>query len=81
MSEIVRDLVKEIVEGGRPSGSGMERAFDAILSGDVDPVLISAFLVSLRMKGESVEDIEAGARVMHSHARRASAPLDRRGLR
>ena len=48
-------------------------AMNEILDGDTDPALISALLLALRMKGETVDEIVGCARAMRSHA--ASVPL------
>lgn len=74
MSEAVRRAVNQLAEGNRPSQDGITAAFEAILGGDADPALIAAFLMGLRTRGETVEDIVAGARVMRAHARMVKAP-------
>lgn len=74
MSEAVKSIISELADGLTPTGSALESAFDAILSGTSDPVQISAFLMGLRMKGETVDDLLAGARVMRAHARKVEAP-------
>ncbi len=43
----------------------MTEVMQSIMSGQMDDVLISAFLIALRAKGESPEEISASARVMH----------------
>ena len=48
-------------------------AMNEILDGKVDPVLTSALLVALRMKGETVEEIVGCAQSMRHHA--AQVPL------
>ena len=75
MSEALRKAVGLLVEDGRrPNQEEMTAAFEAILAGEGDPALISAFLVSLRIRGETSEDIVAGARVMRARARTVVAP-------
>ncbi len=75
MSEAVRSCLHELVDGGRPDATRIGAAFEAILGGETDPALIAAFLTSLRMRGEGVDDIVAGARVMRDRVRRVSAPV------
>ncbi len=48
-------------------------AMNEILDGEVDPALIGALLVALRMKGETVDEIVGCARSMRRHA--AAVPL------
>jgi anthranilate phosphoribosyltransferase len=74
VSEYVRLVVDKLVNGKRPAPEEISTAFEAILAGDSTPELIAAFLVSLRMRGETVDDIVAGASVMRRHARRVNAP-------
>ncbi len=76
MSEALRKAVGLLVEDGRrPNQEEMTAAFEAILAGEGEPALISAFLVSLRIRGETSEDIVAGARVMRARARTVVAPV------
>ena len=51
-----------------------EAAFDMIMSGDATPAQIGAFLMSLRMRGETITEIAAAATVMRSKALKVSAP-------
>ena len=51
-----------------------EAAFDMIMSGDATPAQIGAFLMSLRMRGETITEIAAAAAVMRSKALKVSAP-------
>ncbi len=74
MSEAVRSAAAKLAEGDRPSPEEMTAAFEAILGGQADPILISAFLVALRVRGETASDIVAGARVLRANARTVKAP-------
>jgi anthranilate phosphoribosyltransferase len=72
--EAVRSCLQELVDGGRPDAGRIGAAFEALLSGETEPAVIAAFLTALRIRGESVEDIVAAARVMRARARRVDAP-------
>lgn len=74
MSEAVRLVVAKLADGARPTSSEMTAAFEAILSGEAEPVLIAAFLMGLRIRGETADDILAGAAVMRANARKVEAP-------
>jgi anthranilate phosphoribosyltransferase len=51
-------------------------AMEAILAGDVSPAQIAAFLMALRMKGETVEELVGFARAMRSRAVRVDVELN-----
>lgn len=74
MSEHVRRAVALLADGRRPTESEMTQAFEALLASEVEAALVAAFLMGLRTRGETVEDIVAGARVMRAHARKVEAP-------
>ena len=54
----------------------MAQVMRQIMTGQVTPAQISAFLVALRMKGESVEEIAAAATVMRELADHATIEAD-----
>ncbi len=54
-----------------------EAAMQVIMSGQATPAQIGAFLIALRMKGETVEEIAGSARAMRANAVRV--PLRRNG--
>lgn len=74
MSDAVRLVVAKLADRGHPAPDEMAAAFEAILAGEAEPSLIAAFLMGLRTRGETAEDIIAGARVMRKHARAVKAP-------
>jgi anthranilate phosphoribosyltransferase len=56
------------------SAADAQAAMGIILSGDASPAQIAAFLVALRMKGESVGELAGFARAMRQAARTVHAP-------
>lgn len=76
MSDIVREAIKTLADGKELNEQLVIDSFDEILSGSVDPVLISGFLVALRIKGETPSDIFAAASVMRKHSKKVAAPDD-----
>ncbi len=69
-----KTLIAQVAEGALLSPTDAETAFNAMMSGDVTSGQIGAFLMALRMRGESVDEITAGARVMRAKATRVQAP-------
>ncbi|PCJ71239.1 MAG: anthranilate phosphoribosyltransferase [Rhodobiaceae bacterium] len=69
-----KSLIAKVAEGEELSQTDAEAAFDAMMSGDVTSGQIGAFLMALRMRGETVDEITAGARVMRAKATQVQAP-------
>ncbi|MFC7290503.1 anthranilate phosphoribosyltransferase [Hirschia litorea] len=76
MSDCVKQAISLLADSKTPKQPLIRDCFDAILSGSVDPILISAFLMGLRIKGESVDDIQAASETMRAHSIQVSAPED-----
>jgi anthranilate phosphoribosyltransferase len=74
VSDAVRIAVSKLADGERPNQVEISAAFEEILSGAADPPLIAAFLMGLRTRGETVDDIVAGARVLRANVRSVKAP-------
>ncbi len=51
-----------------------QRGFQMILNGGATPAQMAAFLMAMRVRGETVEEISAGAMVMRARAVRVKAP-------
>jgi anthranilate phosphoribosyltransferase len=74
MSGDLRPLLA-IVAGQRSlSESEAEAAFDIIMSGDATPSQMGAFLMALRVRGETVDEIAGAARIMRAKAVAIDAP-------
>lgn len=63
---MLSDILNKLVSGLDLSAAEAEAAMRAIMAGEATPAQIAAFLVALRMKGETAEEIGAAARVMRS---------------
>lgn len=53
-----------------------EAAFSAIMDGQANEAEIAAFVMALRVKGETVDEIAAGVRVLRGRMVRVAAPVD-----
>ncbi len=58
------------------SADNAERAFGEVLDGDVSQVLAAAFLIALKMKGETGDEIAGCARAMRRRARSLKLGVD-----
>ena len=72
----LRPYIETIAGGGSLGAQDAAAAFDCIMSGGASPVEIAAFLMGLRVKGETVDEITGAARVMRAKAVRVAAPAD-----
>ena len=71
-----KDILGLVADGAALDPDQAETAFDIIMSGNATPAQIGAFLMSLRIRGETVTEIAAAARVMRAKAARVAAPPD-----
>lgn len=67
---MIREAIARLVNGASLTEDEAAAAMVSIMSGEATPAQIGAFLVALRMKGETVDEIAGMARVMRQHARR-----------
>ncbi|MEE8279253.1 MAG: anthranilate phosphoribosyltransferase [Alphaproteobacteria bacterium] len=77
MSEKTRDfkeLLAFVADGGSLSREQAEEAFEIIMSGAATPSQMGAFLMGLRVRGETVDEIAGAARVMRAKATHVEAP-------
>ena len=73
-AEGIKPLLDKVASGVTLKEFEAENAFDIIMSGDATPSQIGAFLMALRVRGETVDEITAAARIMRNKAKSISAP-------
>ena len=73
---MIANAIREVVAGHDLSPSDVEAAMDAILDGEVSGSQIAAFVVALRMKGESADEIAAAARALRKHCETIRPEVD-----
>lgn len=61
---MIRDAIKDIVEGHDLSSAQASAVMQEIMDGDATPSQIASFITALRMKGETVEEMTGFAQVM-----------------
>ena len=69
-----RQLIAQVADGTALSEQEAREAFDIMMSGDATPAQVGGFLMALRVRGETVDEITGGARVMREKALSVSAP-------
>lgn len=62
--------LKILAKGNALSGAELESTFAAILSGDIPPEQIGAFLMGLAVRGETGAELLAGAKTLRANARK-----------
>lgn len=73
----LRDAILHVTARGDLSEAEAAAVFGTLLSGDATPAQIGAFLVALRMKGETVDELTGAARALRAHAVRVpGVPAD-----
>jgi anthranilate phosphoribosyltransferase len=66
---VIADVIRKAADGRDLSPEEANGAMTEIMEGQASPVQISAFLVAMRMKGETVEEVTEFTRVMREHVR------------
>ncbi|GHG16913.1 anthranilate phosphoribosyltransferase [Streptomyces filamentosus] len=67
-------LLNGLLEGNDLSADDTAWAMDLIMSGEATDAQIAGFMVALRAKGETVEEISGLVRTMYAHAHRIEVP-------
>jgi anthranilate phosphoribosyltransferase len=69
-----RGLLAKVGNGERLSLAEAERAFDIMTSGNATPAQMGAFLMGLKVRGETAEELAGGAKVLRDKVQRVQAP-------
>lgn len=69
-------LLSKLTSGASLTRAEAKSAFGSIMSGEAEPLQVAAMLTSMSQRGETIEEIVAGAEVMRSHATHITAPDD-----
>ena len=74
--ESFKPLIAKVAAGATLSRAEAVTAFDAILSGEVTPSQMGGFLMALRVRGESVDEITGAVSAMRSKMVTVKAPTE-----
>jgi anthranilate phosphoribosyltransferase len=69
-----KSLLGRVANGERLREADAEIAFEVMMSGNATPSQMGGFLMALRIRGETVEEITGAARVMRAKALHVQAP-------
>ncbi len=70
----LKTLLARVADGTALSTAEAEQAFDIIMSGNATPAQMGAFLMALRVRGETVPEITGAANVMRAKMLALTAP-------
>ncbi|MBE8215577.1 MAG: anthranilate phosphoribosyltransferase [Endozoicomonadaceae bacterium] len=68
MQKFMQDMIQKMIHAQNLTAEQMRQIMQAIMTGKAHDVFMTAFLVALRMKGETVEEMTSAAKVMRSLA-------------
>jgi anthranilate phosphoribosyltransferase len=74
--EAFKPLIAKVATGAALNRQEAAAAFDSMLSGEVTPSQMGGFLMALRVRGESVEEITGAVSAMREKMLRVNAPAD-----
>ena len=69
-------LIGKVAEGKSLTREEAKEAFDVMMSGEATPAQIGGFLMALRVKGETVDEITGAVQTMRERMLRVAAPAD-----
>ncbi|MDF1734899.1 MAG: anthranilate phosphoribosyltransferase [Minwuia sp.] len=74
--ETFKGLIGRVAERQELSVDDARTAFDIMMSGDATPSQMGAFLMALRVRGETVDELTGGAMAMRAKAQGITAPAN-----
>ena len=74
MSDALKPLLAKVADANTLNADEAEAAFDIIMSGQATDAQIGAFLMALRVRGETVDEITGAVRTMRAKALAVEAP-------
>ena len=76
MSGDLRAILARVADGVQLGEAEAEAAFEILMSGDATPSQAGAFLMALRVRGETIDEITGAARIMREKVLGIEAPAD-----
>ncbi|MBM3524937.1 MAG: anthranilate phosphoribosyltransferase, partial [Alphaproteobacteria bacterium] len=72
----LKALIARVADGHALSAKEAELGFEALMSGNATPAQMGGFLMALRVRGETIDEITGAAMVMRAKASKLTAPAD-----
>ncbi len=69
-----RQLIAQAATGRPLDPEAAREAFDLMMAGDATPAQVAGLLMALRVRGETIEEITAGAQALRARMTRITAP-------
>ena len=73
---MLKPLIAKVADGNVLSRDEAQTAFNIMMSGEAVPAQIAGFLIALRMRGETIDEIAGAVTVMREKMVRVDAPPD-----
>jgi anthranilate phosphoribosyltransferase len=73
---VIKEAIRRLTERRDLTADECAQAMNEVMGGEATPAQVAAFIVALRMKGETPEEITGCAQVMRAKARRIAAGAD-----
>jgi len=73
VSDVVREALSTVVEGGTLSMEAARSAMGVVMDGEATAAQLAALLVALRMRGETVDELAGFAAAMRDRVVRVGA--------
>jgi anthranilate phosphoribosyltransferase len=75
-SQELRQLIQKVSGGNALSEDEIRTALEQMTEGEATPAQMGAFLMALRVRGETVEEITGAAQMLRSRMKRVEVPAD-----
>jgi anthranilate phosphoribosyltransferase len=76
MSQTLKPFLAKVANGDALTRAEAEEAFGVMMAGEATPAQIGGFLMALRVRGETVEEIAGAVSVMRANMLKVVAPAD-----
>jgi len=73
-NDSLKPILNQVADGHALSAKEAENAFNIIMSGDATTAQIAGFLMALRVRGETVDEITGAVKIMREKALKVEAP-------